>query len=481
MADTAAMPHDVVRQHRVVLFGKERSSVGFDLVRVLLFGPPKSAGQSTEVSVYRDARDIESVAEDNIRSLAANTRQRDEIVQVPGDVTTKVVAKALCHLLDRLRFLPKKARGCDGLFEILSLGSGKCGSVRVGGKECRGDLVNPLICALRTQHGCYEEFQRRSEIQFAVRIGISLRKASVNSARLAAKFLQLIAVKRRRSAHHDSRVSADYADPVSASHQHGRAGGEDPVPPHPARLRHNDANSIGRPRDFPTQKGFLVDDVLANTPLFSALDPQGADALRASLSEVRVAKGQELFHEGEPGDHLYLILDGKVKLGHGSPDGRESLMAILGPGEMFGELSLFDPGLRTSTATALTEATVLALGNEQLMPLLEGRPAVAAALLQALARRLRRTNDAMADLVFSDVPGRVAKALMELGEKFGTLTPDGLLVTHDLTQEELAQLVGASRETVNKALAEFGQRGWIKLESRQVLITDVERLGKRAR
>lgn len=224
-----------------------------------------------------------------------------------------------------------------------------------------------------------------------------------------------------------------------------------------------------------------MDDVLAGTPLFSALDPQGAEALRVSLQEIRVAKGQELFREGEPGDHLYLILDGKVKLGHGSPDGRESLMAILGPGEMFGELSLFDPGLRTSTATALTEATVLALGNEQLMPLLEGHPEVAAALLQALARRLRRTNEAMADLVFSDVPGRVAKALMELGEKFGTLTPEGLLVTHDMTQEELAQLVGASRETVNKALAEFGHRGWIKLESRQVLITDVERLGKRAR
>lgn len=229
------------------------------------------------------------------------------------------------------------------------------------------------------------------------------------------------------------------------------------------------------------EKGGLVDDVLANTPLFSALDQPGAAALRTSLQEIRVARGQELFHEGEPGDHLYLILEGKVKLGHGSPDGRESLMAVLGPGEMFGELSLFDPGLRTSTATALTDATVLGLGNEQLMPLLEGRPEVAAALLQALARRLRRTNEAMADLVFSDVPGRVAKALMELGEKFGSLTPDGLLVTHDMTQEELAQLVGASRETVNKALAEFGQRGWIKLESRQVLITDVERMGKRAR
>jgi CRP-like cAMP-binding protein len=144
-------------------------------------------------------------------------------------------------------------------------------------------------------------------------------------------------------------------------------------------------------------------------------------------------------------------------------------------------LSLFDPGKRAATATALTDASVLELSNEQLMPWLAGRPEVAAALLQALARRLRRTNEAMADLVFSDVPGRVAKALMDLGEKFGTVTPDGLLVTHDMTQEEIAQLVGASRETVNKALADFTQRGWLRLESRQVLIVDVERLRRRAR
>ena len=193
-----------------------------------------------------------------------------------------------------------------------------------------------------------------------------------------------------------------------------------------------------------------------------------------------VGKGEVLFYEGEPGEDLFLILEGKIKLVHASTDGRESLVAVLGPGEMFGELSLFDPGPRTSTAKALTKAHALRLSNAQLMPWLAGRPEVAASLLQALARRLRRTNEAMADLVFSDVPGRVAKALMELGEKFGALTPNGLLVTHDMTQEELAQLVGASRETVNKALADFAQRGWITLESRQVLILDVDRLGKRA-
>jgi CRP/FNR family transcriptional regulator, cyclic AMP receptor protein len=224
-----------------------------------------------------------------------------------------------------------------------------------------------------------------------------------------------------------------------------------------------------------------VDDVLMQSPLFAALDAEAAAALRASLTESAVAKGDTLFREGESGDKMFMILDGKVKLGQSSVDGRESLLAVMGPGEIFGELSLFDPGQRTSTATALTDAIVLGLSNEQLRPWLAGRPEVAAALLQALARRLRRTNEAMADLVFSDVPGRVAKALMDLGEKFGQVTADGLMVTHDMTQEELAQLVGASRETVNKALADFAQRGWIRLESRQVTILDVERLGRRAR
>jgi len=223
-----------------------------------------------------------------------------------------------------------------------------------------------------------------------------------------------------------------------------------------------------------------MDEAFLQSPLFAALDAEGAAALRASLVSRDVSKGDVLFQEGQIGDHMYVIVEGKVKLGQTSTDGRESLLGVLGPGEMFGELSLFDPGMRTSTATALTDTTVLLMGHDQLKPWLSGRPEVAAALLQALARRIRRTNDAMADLVFSDVPGRVAKALMDLGEKFGEVTPDGLMVTHDMTQEELAQLVGASRETVNKALADFAQRGWIRLESRQVLIIDVERLGKRA-
>jgi CRP-like cAMP-binding protein len=133
------------------------------------------------------------------------------------------------------------------------------------------------------------------------------------------------------------------------------------------------------------------------------------------------------------------------------------------------------------TATAVAESQLLGVGNDVLNSRLVGRRGVAKVLLSALAQRLRRTNENLADLVFTDVPGRVAKALLDLSARFGRPVEEGVMVAHDLTQEELAQLVGASRETVNKALADFATRGWLRLEARAVLLLDVERLKRRAR
>ncbi|MFC7326199.1 Crp/Fnr family transcriptional regulator [Marinactinospora rubrisoli] len=224
-----------------------------------------------------------------------------------------------------------------------------------------------------------------------------------------------------------------------------------------------------------------TNDVLSRAPLFEALDEEGAGALRSSISEVRLGRGQTLFSEGDEGDRLYVILSGKVKLTRTAVDGRENLLMVLGPGEMFGELSLFDPRPRTASAIAVTDAVLAGLGHDDLRPFISSQPEVAVHLLKALAARLRRTNDVMADLVFTDVPGRVAKALLDLAERFGKEGDDGLHVHHDLTQEELAQLVGASRETVNKALAEFALRGWLRIEAKAVVLLDIERMRRRAR
>jgi len=224
-----------------------------------------------------------------------------------------------------------------------------------------------------------------------------------------------------------------------------------------------------------------ADDVLSETPLFEALSVEDAIALRRGIIDVQLDRGERLFSEGDAGEKLYIILTGKIKLTKAAPDGRENLLSVHGPGEMFGELSLFDPIPRTSSATAVTSARLAGLAHDDLRAWLSTRPEVAMHLLQALAQRLRRINDVKADLVFTDVPGRVAKALLDLAERFGVQTPEGVQVNHDLTQEELAQLVGASRETVNKALADFTARGWIQLAAKSVLVTDTDRLRKRAR
>jgi CRP/FNR family transcriptional regulator len=224
-----------------------------------------------------------------------------------------------------------------------------------------------------------------------------------------------------------------------------------------------------------------VDGALASSPLFAALEEDAAAALDSAMSSRAVVRGHVVFREGDPGDRLFVVVRGKVKISRASSDGRENLLAVLGPGEMFGELSLFDPGPRTATATAITDSTLASLDHDDLRPVLFERPGVAVHLLRALAQRLRRTNEAMADLVFSDVPGRVAKALLDLSDKFGEDESDGVRVQHDLTQEELAQFVGASRETVNKALSEFANRGWLRIEGRSVVLLSKDRLARRAR
>ena len=224
-----------------------------------------------------------------------------------------------------------------------------------------------------------------------------------------------------------------------------------------------------------------MDEVLARSGIFQGVDPEAAEALAREIETIEVRKGEVVFNEGEPGDSLYIVLAGKIKLSRRAPDGRENVLAVMGPSDQFGELSVFDPGPRTATATAVTDVKMARMPQTVLRPWVEARPEVGERLLRVLARRLRRTNDSVADLIFTDVPGRVAKALLQMADRFGSREHDGLRVKHDLTQEELAQLVGASRETVNKALADFVHRGWIQLQGKSVVVLDEDRLRRRAR
>lgn len=224
-----------------------------------------------------------------------------------------------------------------------------------------------------------------------------------------------------------------------------------------------------------------VEAILARSAIVQGVEPAAVSALISQLQPVDFPRGHTVFVEGEPGDRLYIVISGKVKIVRSAPDGRENLLTILGPSDMFGELAIFDPGPRTSSVTTVTQVRAVSMDREALRAWIAGRPEIAEQLLRVLARRLRRTNDNLGDLIFTDVPGRVAKQLLQLVRRFGAQEGNALRVTHDLTQEEIAQLIGASRETVNKALADFSQRGWIRVEGKSVLVLDPERLAKRAR
>jgi CRP-like cAMP-binding protein len=202
--------------------------------------------------------------------------------------------------------------------------------------------------------------------------------------------------------------------------------------------------------------------------------------LTKHLHQVDFPRRQTVFAEGEPGDRLYIIISGKVKIGRRSPDGRDHLLTIMGPSDMFGELSIFDPGPRGSSATTITKVRAVSMDRDALRVWIADRPEIATAAV-GTSRWLRRTNNNPADLIFTDVSGRVAKQLLLLAQRFGALDGGALRVTHDLTQDEIAQLVGASREAANKALANFVHRGWIQLEGNSLLILNSEGLARRAR
>ncbi len=181
-----------------------------------------------------------------------------------------------------------------------------------------------------------------------------------------------------------------------------------------------------------------------------------------------------IFEEGDDAGELFVVRSGRVAIGRRSLDGRESLVALMEEGDLFGEMPLFDEEQRSASARALEPSELLAIPYALVRSSLDARPELLWDVVALLAQRLRSTDSALADAVFLDVTGRTAKRLLELaGEADDFLLP--------ITQEELAGLVGASRERVNKAIAAFIRLGWIEQSDRQYRITQRDRLAQRAR
>ena len=215
-------------------------------------------------------------------------------------------------------------------------------------------------------------------------------------------------------------------------------------------------------------------EALRSTILFADLDDEQIDHIASAGTVLSLQRNLVLFDEGDEPHEFYLVIAGRIAIAQESDDGRESLLALMGPGELFGELGFLDGQTRSARARALEESEVLVVPYAELRLLYENHPVALWSAVQLLARRLRATDRALSDTVFLDVMGRTAKRLLEMaGDEDEFEMP--------LTQEELASMVGASRERVNKAIHAFVRLGWITHDQRHYRITNRKNLTLRAR
>lgn len=219
----------------------------------------------------------------------------------------------------------------------------------------------------------------------------------------------------------------------------------------------------------------MADSSLLNdVPLLTELTPDELARVVAASAPHSLLRNDLLFAEGDEPDHLYVVVSGRIAISNKSVDGRESMMALMERGDLFGEMPLFDGLMRSAEARALEASEVLSIPYDPLRDIYENRPALLWGVVHLLAQRLRNTDNALADSVFLDVTGRTAKRLLEMANGQDEFTLP-------ITQEELAGMVGASRERVNKAIASFIRLGWIDQQERRYTITNRQEITNRAR
>ena len=217
--------------------------------------------------------------------------------------------------------------------------------------------------------------------------------------------------------------------------------------------------------------------VLEYVPLFAGFSRNELDDLASFVRPRRYPKGSIIFHQGDPGTTLYLIETGEVKLMVTADSGKKVTLALLGPGTFFGELSLLDGGPRSANAVARVDCKLGVLDREHLIRFLAEHPPATASLLSVVTRRLRRTTDQVQDAFFLDIPARLAKVLLQVTET-KSHSPDGLLSAPKLTQDELAEMVGGTRESINKCLRIYARQGLVRRHRGMVTVLKPEELRK---
>jgi CRP-like cAMP-binding protein len=219
---------------------------------------------------------------------------------------------------------------------------------------------------------------------------------------------------------------------------------------------------------------------MARSPLFHDMDADELTRIAQTMGRRRYRRNEVIFHEGDPGDSLHVVVEGRVKITRESPEGEEAIVVILGAGDSFGELVMLDGAPRSATATAMDQTETMTMPRAAFMELVEGGSPFRARLLEGVAQRIRRLTDQLAEVHFLDLAGRLALQLARLAEETAPGQTADIHLTRSVTQSDLAAMVGGTRQRVNQIIGDFADEGLIELDGGAVTIRDLAKLRDRA-
>ena len=225
----------------------------------------------------------------------------------------------------------------------------------------------------------------------------------------------------------------------------------------------------GEARSFPTSK--LA--VLRKHPIFCDLDSEAFDQLCRYAKHAALKRGATICSKGDPGNSLVAVISGTVKISVSSAEGRSAILNLIGPGEIFGEMSVLDGQPRSADATANTNCEIFTIDRREFLPFVRSQPALAMKFIELLCTRLRWTSDQVEQIILQNLPGRLASALIRLTEKH-KLAPGGRTIA--VTQQEISEMVGMTRESINKQLRIWASRKWVRLEHGAIVVLNAEPL-----
>src|SRR6266436_8646295 len=228
-------------------------------------------------------------------------------------------------------------------------------------------------------------------------------------------------------------------------------------------------DNTGEARGFPSSK--LA--VLRKHPIFCDLDNEAFEQLCRYAKHSTLKRGTTIVSKGDPGNSLIAVISGTVKISVSSADGRSAILNLIGPGGTFGEVAVLDGQARTADATANTNCEIFIIDRREFIPFVRSQPALAMKFIELLCARLRWTTDQVEEVILQNLPGRLASALLRLTEKY-KLAPGGRTIA--ITQQEISEMVGMSRESINKQLRAWAARGWVRLEHGAIVVLNAEML-----